>query len=240
MYLRRLALFDLDHTLVPFDTGMAWLHFLAERGAVAPDAPDRYLDACRSYVAGSLALSALHRIAMAPLARHPDGDLHSWREEFAPRAAASIPTAAYSLVAEHRAAGAMCCIVTTTNNFFAAPYAQALGIDLLASVAERRDGRYTGRVAGELCHGINKVHRVADWLASRGLGWSAFRHSAFYSDSASDLPLLEQVHQAVAVRPDAALRRAAEERGWRIAESLNLALDGLPAAACASGEGVLG
>lgn len=217
---RRLALFDLDHTLIPFDSGMAWLRFLVRRGALPAEVPASYLDCCRQYVAGNLALPALHRFAMAPLASHDDADLEAWREEFAVQVAADIPVAAHALVARHRAAGALCCIVTTTNDFVAAPFARALGLALLASPAARQHGRFTGEIAGGLCHGEAKVRRVTAWLKGLGLGWDDFEHSVFYSDSASDLPLLGRVSEPVALSPDPVLRRVAQQSGWRIAETL--------------------
>jgi phosphoserine phosphatase len=60
-----------------------------------------------------------------------------------------------------------------------------------------------------------KVVRVAQWLAQRGLDWSAV-HLTFYSDSTNDLPLLEKSHMPVATNPDARLRALAATRGWRI------------------------
>ncbi len=223
--IRRLALFDLDHTLIPYDSGMAWLRFLVRRGVLSEAAPERYLDCCRRYLAGALSLAELHRVAMAPLAQHGDPELDAWREEFAVGAAAAIPDAAYRLVARHRHAGALCCIVTTTNDFIAAPFAEALDVTLLASVAERRRGRFTGEVVGELCHGEAKLRRVGAWLEGLGLTWADFGHTMFYSDSASDLPLLGRVSEAVAVRPDAELRRVALHAAWRIAETLDDAFD---------------
>lgn len=215
----RLALFDLDHTLVPFDSGMAWLRFLAARGGVAADLPERYLDCCRAYVAGTLGLPALQRVALAPLARHRLSRLKAWREEFA--AGLAIPAAAVELVARHRRAGAECCLVTATNDFVAAPFARRLGVDhLIASAAGRRGRRFTGRIAGEPCHGTGKVARVEAWLARRGMAWESLAHTAFYSDSASDLPLLSRVAEPVAVRPDASLRAEAAARGWAIVEDL--------------------
>lgn len=228
MSYRRLALFDLDHTLIPFDSGMAWLRFLARCGVLAADVPERYLDLCRGYLAGNVALADLHRFAMAPLACHDDADLEAWREEFALHVAADIPLAAHALVSRHRSADALCCIVTTTNDFVAAPFARALGVACLASPAARRHGRFTGEIEGNLCHGETKVLRVSAWLKGLGLGWGDFRHSIFYSDSASDLPLLGRVGEAVAVRPDPLLRRVVEQEGWRIAEDLGEALLDLP------------
>ena len=218
---RRLALFDLDHTLIPFDSGLAWLRFLALRRAVAPGLPAYYEDCCRAYVEGRLDLRALHRVAMSPLARHPFERLMVWRKAFAIEAAQATPQAAQALVAAHHAAGDLCCVVTTTNEFVAAPFARALGVDhLLGSVPRRRGGRLDGQIYGELCHGPAKPARVHAWLHSLGLRWDGFVSSIAYSDSVSDLPLLCAAGEAVAVRPDAALRAEASRRGWRIVEDL--------------------
>ncbi len=64
----KLALFDLDHTLIPFDSGMAWIRFLVRAGVLAPDAEARYLACCHQVVAGTLDIHAMHRASMAPLA----------------------------------------------------------------------------------------------------------------------------------------------------------------------------
>ena len=62
-----LALFDLDHTLIPFDSGMAWTRFLVERGVLPAEAEQTYLDYCRQYVAGTLDIQAMHFASVAPL-----------------------------------------------------------------------------------------------------------------------------------------------------------------------------
>lgn len=218
---RRLALFDLDLTLIPYDSGLAWLRFLVERGALAAAAADHYLDCCGQYVHGALDLRALHRVAMAPLACHPAATLYAWQAEFAARVTAAIPAAARALVARHRDAGALCVLVTATNDFVAAPFARALGLEhLVASRAQRSGDRFSGEIDGALCHGAVKIDRVEAWLGERGLGWGEFAHTVFYSDSASDLPLLRRVAEAVAVGPDPALRREAQNRGWRIVEEI--------------------
>ena len=66
-----LALFDLGHTLIPFDSGMTWTRFLVERGVLSADAEAAYLAYCHQYVAGTLGIHAMHRACLQPLLRYP-------------------------------------------------------------------------------------------------------------------------------------------------------------------------
>jgi HAD superfamily hydrolase (TIGR01490 family) len=94
------------------------------------------------------------------------------------------------------------------------PLARHLGIsDIVASELEFRDGVSTGRVSGEPAFGQGKRSRVLAYLRTIGVEPG---ECAFYSDSHRDLPLLREVGEAVAVNPDARLRRVARERGWEV------------------------
>src|SRR5206468_6146784 len=104
----RLALFDLDHTLLPFDSGMAWTRFLVERGALPATAEDTYLDYCRQYVAGTLDIHAMHFASVAPLTRVPRALLAQWTAEFEQALRARVPTDTRALVQRHLDAGDLC------------------------------------------------------------------------------------------------------------------------------------
>lgn len=213
----RLALFDLDHTLVPFDTGMAWTQFLIARGRLDPGFEAYYLGQCQRYVDGTLDIHALHRTMVGTLADQPRATLNAWLDEFEAAMAARLPAPARALVAGHRAAGDVCVLVTATTHFLAERLARGFGIEhVLATVAEERDGRFTGEIDGLPCFREHKVERVEAWLAAQGRTLATVEHAVFYSDSASDLPLLRAVHEPVAVRPDARLQAIAQARGWRI------------------------
>lgn len=215
----RLALFDLDHTLLPFDSGMRWIRFLTTHGVLAPHFEADYLQHCRDYLAGRQDVAALHRFALGTLTFDAQPAVLAWQARFKAEARAGVPAATRALVARHRAAGHLCCIVTTTNEVVAQPFAAALGVEhLLATRAAVRDGRYTGDMVGAPCHGVEKVRRVDAWLAGLGLRLGELAGSVFYSDAASDLPLLEYVDEPVAVNPDSALRAHALARGWRVLE----------------------
>lgn len=214
-----LALFDLDHTLIPFDSGMAWTRFLVERGALPADAQARYLEYCHQYVAGTLDIHAMHRASVAPLAAFEPMQLEAWLGEFEQAVAPRLPAAMHELVARHRAAGDRCALVTATTRFLAEPFARAFGIaEVIATEPQRVGGRLSGEIEGLPCFRAHKFTRVQAWLAAApGPDTiAAFERSWFYSDSASDLPLLQAVTDPVAVRPDARLRDHARRHGWPI------------------------
>lgn len=216
----RLALFDLDHTLIPFDSGMAWMRHLIAVGAIEPQAERRYLDHCHQYVAGTLDIHAMHRAVVAPLAAFEPAQLQRWLEGFAQQMAGRLSPSMRSVVAHHRAAGDTCAIVTATSRLVAEPFARACGIEhLVATEPVMIDGRPVGEIAGLPCFREHKVSRVAHWLAGLGaLPLAQAERSWFYSDSISDLPLLQCVTDPVAVRPDARLRELCLSRGWPIVD----------------------
>jgi len=220
---RHLALFDLDLTLIPFDSGMAWTQFLIARGILPPEAEAQYLAYCHLYIAGTLDIHAMHRSNMQPLLRHPRAVVAQWQAQFEAAVAPRIPRASRQLVARHHARGDQCAIVTATTALIAQPMARLFGIEALvctrtATVDGREDAPYTGEIDGEPCYRQHKVSRVGQWLAGLGSGLEAFETSTFYSDAIGDLPLLQAVSHPVAVCPDDALRAHALQAGWPVLE----------------------
>ncbi len=216
----KLALFDLDHTLIPFDSGMAWTRHLVRAGALDAGAQARYLDFCHQYLAGTLDIHAMHRANMAPLAAFAPRQLQRWAAAFERELGNALPQAMLDLVASHRERGDLCAIVTATSRLVAAPFARAFRIEhLLATEAAQVNGVPSGEIDGLPCYREHKLARVQAWLAARDRPphtLADFESSWFYSDSASDLALLSAVTHPVAVRPDARLRQHAGALGWRI------------------------
>ncbi|WP_077034798.1 HAD family phosphatase [Pelomonas sp. KK5] len=211
-----LALFDLDHTLIPFDSGMAWTRFLVGRGVLPTAAPEAYLAACRGYVDGQLDIRALHRATVLPLAALDAPALDVLAGEFETAVAPRLPEQMLALVRGHRERGDVCALVTATARFIAEPLARLFGLPHVLATTSARDaaGRFTGEIDGEPCFREHKISHVRAWLAQEGWAWPA--EQCFYSDSINDLPLLEAVTRAVAVRPDPRLRAHAQQRGWTI------------------------
>jgi HAD superfamily hydrolase (TIGR01490 family) len=215
----RLALFDLDNTLLACDSDYEWGQFLVDRGVLERDAYEAqnaaYYD---QYVAGTLDIHEYLGFALRPLAQHTPEDLAHWHADFMrSRIVPAITSAARAIVREHGEQQDLCAIITATNSFVTSPIAREFGIPhLIATEPEQKHGRYTGRVAGTPCFREGKVSRLGDWLAGLGYGMGDFSESFCYSDSHNDLPLLEQVTRPVAVDPDAKLAAEARRRGWPV------------------------
>jgi len=114
----------------------------------------------------------------------------------------------------HLDAGQRVWLVTATPVELASIIAHRLGLTgALGTVAETVDGQYTGRLVGDILHGMAKAHAVRALAAREGLD---LRRCTAYSDSSNDVPMLSVVGTAVAVNPDSALRETARSRGWEI------------------------
>jgi HAD superfamily hydrolase (TIGR01490 family) len=214
----KLALFDLDNTLLACDSDYEWAQHLISLGVLDREEHEaRNLAFYEDYKAGRLDIFAFLDFQLAALARHPRRQLDQWHQDFMQtRILPSITPQARALVSQHREAGHECVIITATNAFVTAPIAREFGIaHLIATEIEERDGQFTGRPHGQPSFREGKVLRLEDWLAPRG-GWNAVDESWFYSDSANDLPLLERVVHPVAVDPDTRLDSTARERGWPV------------------------
>jgi HAD superfamily hydrolase (TIGR01490 family) len=215
----KLALFDLDHTLIPFDSGMAWTRFLVARGVLPADAESVYLGYCRQYVAGTLDIRELHRVSVAPLACFGLPVLQQWASEFEAAMAPQVPPAMRALVRKHQEAGHLCAIVTATTWLIAEPFGRLFGVaDVLATQSLVVDGALDGAIEGEPCFGAHKLMHVNRWLGARELRLESLERSWFYSDSYSDLPLMRVVSDPVAVGPDERLHALARQAGWPILE----------------------
>ena len=215
--MNRLALFDLDNTLLTGDSDDEWFNFLAAEGAL-----DRAAglaakeDIVLRYREGSVGTLEFCEYFLQLFVPHEMPALLAWREKYirewiVPR----IPDSARRLLDSHR--DGLVVIATATNRFITEPIVQELGVEhLIATEPEMRNGRFTGRVAGTPSFREGKATRTLEWLAARGQTLGDFSESWFYSDSINDLPLLERVTHPVVVDPDPQLERLARERNWPI------------------------
>jgi HAD superfamily hydrolase (TIGR01490 family) len=215
----KLALFDLDHTLLPLDSDQSWGEFTLSLGWVDPDTFQAknngfYAD----YLAGCLDIHAYVRFSTAAVREKGPAAAAAAHDLFMERVIRpAILPAALDLVEQHRRRGDRLVMVTATNEFVTRPIAEAFGMEVLLAVELERDGHghFTGEIAGVPSLREGKVTRVQQWLATQGTSLADVQ-ATFYSDSLNDLPLLEQVQQPVVTNGSAELRQTALARGWRI------------------------
>ncbi len=119
-----------------------------------------------------------------------------------------------ALAQMHLDAGQQVWLVTATPVELAQVIAKRLGLTgALGTVAESRDGVFTGRLVGDVLHGLGKAHAVRTLAIREGLN---LKRCTAYSDSHNDVPMLSLAGTSVAINPDADLRELAKNRGWEI------------------------
>ncbi len=216
---KKIALFDLDHTLIPFDSDYEWGEFTIALGwRDGVEFKRRNADFFDHYRDGTLDLHAYVRFATEAI--REQGAINSIAAHarfMGDVVTKSITKQALELVQSHQRADDEVVIVTATNEFVTRPIAEAFGVKELIAVELERDARggLTGEIKGTPSFREGKVIRVEQWLASRRLGWDDVE-TTFYTDSMNDLSLLEKATHPVATNPDERLRALAKERGWRI------------------------
>jgi HAD superfamily hydrolase (TIGR01490 family) len=141
---------------------------------------------------------------------HPQ-EVEEW---FAKDVAWAICREARDRIAEHQAQAHVPVLLTSATQFLTVPVARAVGVEhFLCTEIEVEDGVLTGRYIEPACYGPGKVTRAEQFAAAHGIDLG---RSFFYTDSFSDLPMLERVGEPRVVNPDPRLRRRAIERGWNI------------------------
>ncbi|HEY0060874.1 MAG TPA: HAD family hydrolase [Telluria sp.] len=223
--MKNLALFDLDHTLLPIDSDYEWGQFLVRIGAVDPVQFKRSNDAFfAQYQAGTLDPVEYLEFALGTLARFPRPQLDAMHAQFMREVIepALLPQAR-KLLQNHMDAGDLVCIITATNRFVTAPIAKALGVEHLIAAVPQEDehGNLTGKLLGSPTSGPGKVTHTHAWLEQIGTPLGGFGRSHFYSDSHNDIPLLSVVTHPVATNPNAALSAHATSLGWPLLQLFN-------------------
>jgi HAD superfamily hydrolase (TIGR01490 family) len=211
----RAAFFDMDHTLVRVNTGRVFARWRYDRGTSS------LLDVAKvawwslQYAAGTVDAAAVSAYAATALTGVPE---HAFADEcramYEQRVRMHLTDFARRAVEARRREGLLPVILTGSSPYTAAPLADELGIEhVLSSRLQVVEGRFTGAMEAPLCFGAGKVVHASAWARDHAVDLSA---SAFYTDSVSDLPMLERVGEPRVINPDLRLRRVARRRGWPI------------------------
>ncbi len=212
-----LALFDLDRTLISVNSGKLWVQRELSLGYVSRWQAMRAAAWISGYHLGFTRLEQVVLDAIATLEGATEEQIRERTEAFyAEMVAATYRPGARGVVSRHKEQGDIVALLTTSSNFLCAPVQRELGIEhALCNRFEVREGTFTGKPDGPICFGAGKLHHARAFAEAQGL---PLEEASFYTDSVSDLPVLEVVKTPVAVNPDPRLRRIAKQKGWEIVD----------------------
>jgi HAD superfamily hydrolase (TIGR01490 family) len=209
------AFFDMDKTLISENSGSLYMKYRYERGEVDGWDLARGLFAYLRYKAGILDIRAFTQGALLEFRGQSERRLVREGRDFVERFV--IPTvypAAVEAVHWHQAQGHVVAIVSGATKYVVRPLAERLGIrHFLYTRLEVDRGRFTGRVIDPICFEEGKIYWLQQLIDEKGIDLAK---SWFYTDSVTDLPLLELVGHPVAVNPDPFLYRTARRRRWPV------------------------
>lgn len=211
---RPAAFFDLDRTLVRVNSAALYVRWQVRTGQAPRVELARMAVWLTQYALGLLDAENLATRAARDLRGQDEGEfarrVRAWAvDELLPQ----VSTTARRTVARHTAENVLCAILTSSTPYSTLPVAEDLGIEhVLSSRLVVADGAFTGAFVRPLCYGPGKVSLAEAWAREHDVD---LNRSTFYTDSISDLPMLERVGVPIAVNPDPRLRWAARRRGWR-------------------------
>jgi HAD superfamily hydrolase (TIGR01490 family) len=212
----RAALFDMDRTLIRRETGTLYVRYQRALGEATRLDLLRVIYWVARYTIGMIDAPEVAKRVIWPLRGTPEMALAARCDDWFRRDVEHhICDLGRRAVERHRARGDLLAIVTGASPYVARPLARRLGIPhVLASELEvDGEGIFTGRFVDPLCYGVGKITLARKLAEEHGF---VLEESTFYSDSYTDLPLLEAVAEPVVVNPDRRLARVAKRRGWRV------------------------
>lgn len=209
------ALFDLDWTLLAVNSGALWVARERRVGRISARQHLRALLYLLAYRVNIIDMEHAMRQALQTVKGEREEVVRGWtREWYYEEVAGRVAPGARRALAAHRAAGHRLVLLSSTSPYEAECAVEHLGLDAaITSRYEVRGGVFTGAPELPICYGAGKVHHAEAFATRHGVDLAA---SFFYTDSASDLPMLRRVGNPRAVNPDLRLRLHAWRRGWPI------------------------
>lgn len=220
----RLAVFDLDHTLMPLDTGDMWVRWLVARSGADPRPVASELERfAREYRAGTIDINDFESFQMRFLSQFRRAFLNVELDEYVKAVVEpALPAASRRLVEHYASMGDATALCTATYDFVSKAVARVLGIDLTLAVKpeENDKGEFTGRLASAPSYAEGKVAYVRDAVDAAARKGEPYEAVHFYSDSMADMPLFEYVESlggtCFAVNPEKKLEEVAAQRDWEV------------------------
>ena len=209
------AFFDMDYTLVTANTATMYARWLSRRGLTGRGDVAKTLWWTLRYKLGWLDIAAVVEKVVAGMAGLEEQQMiDRCRLCFSSEVIRHVSPQGRSVVENHRALGHRLVLLTGSSPYLSAPLAAHLDLhDVICTRMEVEDGRFTGRVIEPVCYRDGKVHWAERYAEEHGIDLGK---SWFYTDSHTDLPMLERVGHPVAVNPDARLAFQATRRRWQV------------------------
>ncbi len=215
--MNRAALFDLDRTLLDCNSGRLWVQNEWRGGRISMGSAvwaGWWIGRYSMGMDGGLE-KVFETAAMSIQGEQEDIFGARVREWFDTEVRHRLRPGARAAIAKHRAAGDRLAVATTSSPWAGGAARDFYGLDdLICTTFEVVDGVFTGKISKSAL-GAKKLVRAREWAEGAGFDLA---DCVFYTDSHSDIPLMEAVGEPVAVNPDRALARFARERGWDIVD----------------------
>jgi HAD superfamily hydrolase (TIGR01490 family) len=211
------AFFDMDRTLIRANSGTEWIRWLRRRGEISTVRMLHAMTWIARYKLSMIDMEAVITKVTAEMAGDSEQEMIDKALEFTRVVVLpSIAPKARDAIAQHRGRGDVVAILSSSSPYVTEPLAQHLGIEhVLCTRLSVRDGRFEGTHVKPACFGAGKVHWAEAFARERGVDLG---RSFFYTDSYTDLPMLERVGVARVVNPDTRLKRHARRVGWDVEE----------------------
>ena len=211
--MNKLVIFDLDNTLIAGDSDRNWGQFLSEEGLVEEGYLEKSEEFYKGYYDGTLNIMDFLDFCGQPLKNNSMELLLDKRKKFLDlKIKPILLKKGLEEVKKIKGLGFKVIIATATNSFVTRPIAEIFSIkDLIATEFEIVDNAFTGKIVGNPCFQEGKLKKVKEWCEINNFD---LRQATFYSDSFNDLPLLNEVGNAVIVDGDDQLKATAKTNKW--------------------------
>tara|TARA_Y100001933_G_scaffold57646_1_gene57625 strand:+ start:88 stop:759 length:672 start_codon:yes stop_codon:yes gene_type:complete len=214
---KKLAIFDLDHTILKCNSDHSWLDYLIKKEFVKKEEYfEQNAEFQKKFKQGIVNYKDYYEFTIQYLKNKSDDYISGIRSEFMKEIIEpSINIYALRLIHKHYEDNEELLLASGTTSIIAGPIAKRLEFkNVVCTKCEQKNNIYTGRIEDPPSLGEGKLQNVQVWM--RNNGFKDFKGTTFYSDSILDMPLLEKVEKPVAVNPDDDLFKASKKLGWEI------------------------
>lgn len=211
----RICFFDMDGTLIATNSGVSFMRYSYSRGKTSLWRVGKSILDYLRYRYNLLNMNKAYKQSLRPLIGIKEEELIKFCQEwFNDKVKDLIYPEAKEAIREHQQNGEVIVIISNATNYAIQPLADYLGVPyVLGTYLQVQDGRFTGEFIEPLCFGPGKVYWAKRLILKIG---GDFSQATFYTDSITDLPLLEIVGNPRIINPDPKLRALAKRRRWEI------------------------